>query len=47
MEKNGRLEVGLYDNFDPESSWAGEAFSASLLDQLKKKGILRSWRRAE
>jgi hypothetical protein len=47
MEKNGRLEVGLYDNFDPDSSWAGEAFSVGLLDQLKEKGILRGWRRAE
>ena len=47
MEKNGRLEVGLYDNFDPDSSWAGEAFSVVLLDQLKEKGIVRGWRRAE
>jgi hypothetical protein len=47
MEKNGRLEVGLYDIFDPDSSWAGEAFSVGLLDQLKEKGILRGWRRAE
>jgi hypothetical protein len=47
MEKNGRLEVGLYDNFDRDSSWAGEAFSVVLLDQLKEKGILRGWRRAE
>ena len=47
IEKNGRLEIGIYDNFDPDSSWAGEAFSVVLLDQLKEKGIVRGWRRAE
>lgn len=47
IEKDGRLEFGIYDNFDPDSSWVGERFSPEFLDQLKEKGILRDWRRAE
>jgi hypothetical protein len=47
IEKGGRLELGLYDNFDPDSSWAGEAFSPVFLNQLKAKGTLRDWRRAQ
>ncbi len=46
IEKGGRLELGIYDQFHPDSSWLGEAFSAELLDSLKAKTVVRSWERA-
>jgi len=46
IEKGGRLELGVYDQFHPDTSWVGEAFSAELLDSLRAKTILRSWERA-
>src|SRR5438874_11372588 len=47
IEKEGRLELGIYDNFHPDSSWAGEQFSPEFLDRLKEKGILRDRTRAQ
>jgi hypothetical protein len=46
IEKGRRLELGIYDQFDPDSSWVGEAFSAPFLDSLRAKTILRNWEAA-
>ena len=43
IEKDGELEFGSYDNFDPECIVCFLGVSVDLLNSLKDKGILRSW----
>ena len=40
IAKNGKLEFGAYDNFDPQTLFLGEAFSDELLNDLIEQGIL-------
>jgi hypothetical protein len=40
VPKNGKLEFGAYDNFDPQTLFLGEAFSDELLNDLIAQGIL-------
>ena len=40
------LELGIYDNFHPETTWAGEAFDPELLNRLTKEGQLDGWQPA-
>jgi hypothetical protein len=47
IERSGVLELGAYDNFHPECTVTGPGVSAALLDELKRKGVLRDFRVAE
>jgi len=40
IAKDGKLEFGAYDNFDPQALFLGEAFSDELLNGLIAQGIL-------
>jgi hypothetical protein len=41
IEKNGNLELGLYDNFDPTSSFFGPRLTPEFFSRLKSEEILR------
>jgi hypothetical protein len=43
IERNGALEFGAYDNFRPKCTVTYPRVSATLLDELKAKGVLRSF----
>jgi hypothetical protein len=43
IEKNGTLELGLYDNFDPNSSYFGSKLTPEFFTRLESEGILRQW----
>ncbi len=43
IEKDGQIAFGSYDNFHPECLVAGPTVPKSLLEELKEKGILRSF----
>ena len=43
IERNGVLELGAYDNFDPNHVVTGPGISGELLDELKGKHILRDF----
>ena len=43
IEKDGRLELGLYDKFDPNSAFFGQALSSDFFDLLQAEGILKPW----
>lgn len=43
IEKSGRLELGLYDNFDPKASFFGSALKPLFFTQLQSDGIMTSW----
>jgi hypothetical protein len=43
IERNGILELGAYDNFDPECVLTGPGVSRALLDELKSKHIVREF----
>jgi hypothetical protein len=43
IEKNGRLELGLYDNFQPKAIFFGPALSPSFLEHLQAEGVVREW----
>jgi hypothetical protein len=40
IAKNGKLEFGAYDRFDPQALFLGEAFSDEFLNDLIALGIL-------
>ncbi len=44
IERGGVLQLGAYDNFDPECVMTGPAVDATLLAELKAAGILRDFR---
>jgi hypothetical protein len=41
IEKNGRIEFGAYDNFNPESIVFGSAISDAFIEALTSEGILK------
>lgn len=41
IEKDGQLELGLYDNFDPETSFFGSRLAPEFFDGLESQGVLR------
>jgi hypothetical protein len=41
IEKEGRLEFGAYDNFNPESMFFGSAITETFLESLVSEGLLR------
>jgi hypothetical protein len=43
IEKDGRLELGMYDNFDPEASFFGSRLTPEFFDRLSSNGILKEW----
>lgn len=45
IEKNGNLELGLYDNFDPNSSFFGPRLTPEFFSRLESEEILRQWTR--
>jgi len=46
IERNGVRELGAYDNFHPECVVTGPGVSPEVLDELKKKNVLRAFERA-
>jgi hypothetical protein len=43
IEKSGRLELGLYDNFDPRATFFGLALTPRFLSTLQFEGIITHW----
>ena len=43
IEKNGRLELGLYDNFSPKGMFFGSAVTPALIESLQNEGVLSPW----
>ena len=43
IEKDGRLELGIYDNFDPKDSFFGSRLTSNFFDRLTSDGILKGW----
>jgi hypothetical protein len=41
IEKNGCLEVGLYDNFTPSATFLGSKSSEQFIERLQMQGIIR------
>lgn len=41
IEKHGRLELGLYDNFGSDSSFFGPKLTQEFFDRLESEGVLR------
>lgn len=44
IERNGVLELGAYDNFDPGCVVTGPGVSLALLDEMKRTNVLREFR---
>jgi hypothetical protein len=43
VEKHGRLELGLYDNFAPSAMFLGPAVTPTFIETMKSKGVLSAW----
>ena len=43
IEKDGRLELGIYDNFDPKASFFGSKLTSKFFDRLTSSGVLKEW----
>ena len=43
IEKDGHLELGIYDNFDPKASFFGSRLTSNFFDRLTSDGILKEW----
>jgi hypothetical protein len=43
IEKDGRLELGLYDNFAPKGMFFGPALTPSFFGTLRNEGVLSPW----
>ena len=43
VEKDGRLELGLYDNFAPKGMFFGPAVTPPFISALQNEGVLSSW----
>ena len=41
IEKDGHLELGLYDNFDPKTSFFGSRLTSEFFDRLASRGIVK------
>jgi hypothetical protein len=46
IQRNGVVELGAYDNFDPECVVTGPSVSETLLLQLRDAGIVRNFKAA-
>jgi hypothetical protein len=45
IEKDGRLELGTYDNFDANSSFFGSKLTPEFFGRLESEGIVEQWTR--
>jgi hypothetical protein len=43
VEKDGRLELGLYDNFDRRGIFFGPAVTPTFIGTLQNEGVLSPW----
>ena len=43
VEKEGRLELGLYDNFAPKAMFFGPAMTPQVVENLRSDGVLSHW----
>jgi hypothetical protein len=43
VEKNGRLELGMYDNFDPKGTFFGPAVTPQFIETLQDESLLSPW----
>lgn len=41
IEKGGQLELGLYDNFDPDASFFGSRLTREFFESLESEGVVR------
>ncbi|MES2219845.1 MAG: hypothetical protein V4587_02630, partial [Acidobacteriota bacterium] len=41
IEKNGQMELGLYDNFCPDTSFFGPRLTPELFSRLESEGVLQ------
>ena len=41
IAKNGRLELGAYDKFDPSAVAFGDAITQDFIESLAAEGLLR------
>ena len=43
VEKQGRLELGMYDNFAPNGIFLGPAVTRTFIETMKNGGLLSAW----
>jgi hypothetical protein len=43
VQKEGRLQLGLYDNFDPNCMFFGPGLAPSFIATLQEAGVLTHW----
>jgi len=43
VEKDGRLELGLYDNFAPRGMFFGSAVTPQFIETLQNENVLSLW----
>jgi hypothetical protein len=43
VQKEGRLQLGLYDNFDPNCIFLGPGLTPSFIATLQEVGVLTHW----
>jgi hypothetical protein len=43
VQKEGRLQLGLYDNFDPNCMFLGPGLTPSFIATLQEAGVLTHW----
>ena len=43
VQKNGRLQLGLYDNFAPKFMFFGPGLTPSFIATLQEAGVLAHW----
>ena len=43
VEKDGRLELGLYDNFAPKGMFFGSAVTPQFIETLQNENVLSLW----
>src|SRR5271156_1916199 len=43
VQKDGRLQLGLYDNFAPEFMFFGPGLTPSFIATLQEDGVLAHW----
>jgi hypothetical protein len=41
IEKSGQLELGLYDNFGPDTSFFGPRLTSEFFGRLESEGVLK------
>lgn len=43
VEKHGKLELGVYDNFTPQALFLGSALPTTFVDTLQNDGVISRW----